>query len=645
MKNIKTNGKFHQLLKKDLEEFLQHEYEKYPCDDLIKIDLHCHDYNSDVPDELIGRILNIPETWLKTERLIKELKKNQCDVFTITNHNNARSCYELQEKGFDVITGAEFSCYVPDYNTGIHVLAYGFTKEQEKKLNKFRKDVYQFQEYCCKENIPTIWAHPLYHYTSQTLESLDFFNKIALIFERFEVINGQRDTWQNMVVKTWLEKLTPDIIDSFAEKYKIDPKRFCKNPYLKVFTGGSDSHIGLFAGLTGSYLYVPELSYRLKNETASELALEAIRDGRIIPFGSHNNSEKLTIAFLDYVFQVAMFYKDPGLLQILLHKGNSRDKIIALIASNGFAEMKNHKTTMRFIKLFHGCFMGKVPSFEKKWLVPKAYKSLFKDALEIAETNKEEDIDIVQVYHDSILQINQKLNKILFARILKKLEKLKEDGEFKAFELNLFLEKLEIPSEIRTLFHPSKKHDGKQFGNFRYSEFLDGLSLPFLSSSLILAANFTSARVLYNNRQLLSVFSEAHGKYKHPERLLWLTDTFNDDNGVSTVLKSVLKEIQNRDLPIDMIICSNVVEPEEHLIVVKPELEFNLPFYTQQPLRIPNFLTIHEIFQQGEYDRIICSTEGPMGLAAIYLKNAFSIKSYFYIHTDWIMFAKKNPSG
>ena len=30
-----------------------------------------------------------------------------------------------------------------------------------------------------------------------------------------------------------------------------------------------------------------------------------------------------------------------------------------------------------------------------------------------------------------------------------------------------------------------------------------------------------------------------------------------------------------------------------------------------------------------------------MGLAAIYLKNAYSVKASFYIHTDWITFAKK----
>jgi glycosyltransferase involved in cell wall biosynthesis len=66
-----------------------------------------------------------------------------------------------------------------------------------------------------------------------------------------------------------------------------------------------------------------------------------------------------------------------------------------------------------------------------------------------------------------------------------------------------------------------------------------------------------------------------------------------------------------------------------------------MPFYRQQTFRVPNFLEIHNLFHKGEYDRVICSTEGPMGLAALYLKNAYSVKAFFYLHTDWIMFAKK----
>jgi glycosyltransferase involved in cell wall biosynthesis len=123
--------------------------------------------------------------------------------------------------------------------------------------------------------------------------------------------------------------------------------------------------------------------------------------------------------------------------------------------------------------------------------------------------------------------------------------------------------------------------------------------------------------------------------------MLWLTDTFGDNNGVSMVLKSMHKEIKSRNLPIDILVCSNDIEPDDHLIVLKPMAEYNFPLYREQPVRIPDYLEIHHLFHDGEYDRILCSTEGPMGMAAWYLKRAYSVSSYFYLHTDWIMFARK----
>ncbi len=175
---------FQEDLRNNLDNFLATQKNKFPQEDTLKIDLHCHDYNSDVPDELIGRILRVPETWLSSERLITELEKNGCSALTITNHNNARSCYIQQDKGIDVLTAAEFSCWVPDFEIGIHVLTYGFTPEQEVKLNALRKNVYQFQQYTRENNIPTVWAHPLYHYSVKKMPPKDFFDKMLLIFQR-----------------------------------------------------------------------------------------------------------------------------------------------------------------------------------------------------------------------------------------------------------------------------------------------------------------------------------------------------------------------------------------------------------------------------------------------------------------------------
>jgi len=616
---------FQQTLKEELNSFLSKQQNRFPLHETIKIDLHCHDHNSDVPDELIGRILNVPETWLPSEKLLDALKRNDCNAFTITNHNNARSCYELQDKGFDILTAAEFSCMVPDYSIGIHVLAYGFTQEQEIKLEKLRKNVYRFQEYARAENIPTVWAHPLYHYAAKKNPPQEFFNKMLLVFERFEMLNGQRDSLQNLLVKEWLEQITPEHIDKYAKDFGVNPKTYCIDPYNKVMTGGSDCHSGLFAGMSGTYLHVPNLEKRLKSESYSQLALEAIRNKQTVPYGAYQNTQKMTIQFLFYACQIALHYKDPGLLRLLLHKGEAQDKIIALAVSNLFCEAQRHKTTTSFIRTFMESMIGKKPPMLQKLFVNQAYKPIFDKAINIAEKYNSKNSQMADEYYKTIVGIHDQLSHILTDRLDKKISKQKIED----MDINAFIEKLELPLSIR------------EYIGEKTSGFLDGLSFPFFGSLLVLSAHFTSAKTMFNTRPLLAEFSNRLNKYQHPKRIMWLTDTFGDKNGVATFLKEMHVEIKRRNLPIDIVCCNSALQSEDNLIVLKPAKEFTLPQYKDYTFRVPNFVELHNLFFDGGYDRIICSTEGIMGLFGLYLKHAYTVKASFYMHTDWLMFARK----
>jgi glycosyltransferase involved in cell wall biosynthesis len=632
---------FNELIKEEVAGFLDRNKSAFPEKDLFSIDLHCHDYNSNVPDELLGRILNVSETWLPTEKLLATLKKHGMDGLTITNHNNARSCFELLDKGVDILVGAEFSCMVPDYQVGIHVLTYGFSPEQESILNKLRKNIYSFLDYTLSNDLPTIWAHPLYHYKKSAGLSIDFFNKMALIFERFEVLNGQRDTWQNMLVKNWIQSLTEEKIDKLSEQFEIAPGRYCRDPYKKSMSGGSDSHMGIFSGLTGSRLYVPDLEEKRKITPLSVLALDSIRKGDIVAFGGHNNSEKMMITFLDYVCQIAINSKDPGLLRILLHNGETSQKITAFLAANGFAELRRHKVTMNFIGLFHDSLTGIEPHFTKRWMIPREYKPIFDQTRKMARTYQSNPVAMVDTYSDSINQIYNMLGDILNKRITDKLDKIKNKQKSGETDLNNVISNLELPGELRTYLgiNKSNGNGGKPYPDV--AGFLDGLSFPFLTSAVILSAHFTSAHVLYNNRPLLNDFSKSLGCLEHPKRMLWLSDSWGESTGVSLVLKTYLKEIRKNNLPVDIMICSGDLTDEDHLIVVKPHTEIEVPINRNLKIRIPNYLEIHHKFLDGEYDRVMCTTEGPMGLAALYLKNAYTVPAYFYLHTDWKVFSKK----
>lgn len=635
---------FHFRVKSELQHFLDQNAEIYTGNNIIRMDLHCHDYNSNVPDEILGRILNVPETWLPTKKLLRTLKKNGMDVFTITNHNNARSCFELLDKGHDILVGAEFSCVVPDYQVGIHVLTYGFTPSQEVRLNRLRKDVYAFIDFANEQNLPVVWAHPLYHYTKGGSPPMEFFNKMALVFERFEVINGQRDTWQNMLVKRWVESLSPEKISSISAELDLDPGRFCKEPFRKQMAGGSDSHMGIFSGLTGVQLFIPDLGERRKAAQLSELALEAIRDGRMLPFGGHNNSEKMMVAFLDYACQITLNSKDPGLVRILLHKGEPRQKITALVVSNAFAELRRHRVTMSFIKLFHESLTGNAPSFTRKLFMPAAYKPIFDETLKMAKVFRNDPSSAPETYARSIGLIYGMLCDILDKSLTVKFDSLKKKKKQEPLDLNRIISGFEMPSVLRSYITDSKQkrsNDGKSGNAPDLAAFLDGLSFPLLTNAVILGAHFTSARVMYNTRPMLREFSDELGCLQHPKRMLWLSDTWNDKNGVSMVLKAYLTEIQKNNLPIDIMVCSQDTVEEDHLIVVKPQSELEIPFYRDQKIRIPNLLEIHHKFLDGEYDRVICSTEGVMGLAALYIKQAYSVPAFFYLHSDWKTFTRK----
>ena len=636
---------FREQLREELNGFLQAQKNRFPREEVLQMDLHCHDFNSDVPDELMGRILKVPETWVPTKQVIRTLKQNGCNAFTITNHNNARSCFELRDAGKDILVGSEFTVTIPDFDSQIHVLTYGFTPSQEQKLNKLRKNVYKFQEYARKHDIPTVWAHPLYYYSPKGFPGMEFFEKMLLVFERFEVINGQRDTWQNMLVKNWLEEIDATKMEGYSKKYDLDPLVYCRQTEHKFMTGGSDSHMGIFTGLSGTFLHVPNLEERRIDSQDHELALEAIREGRMAPYGSHNDSEKMTVALLDYVCQIALYHNDPGLMRLLLHKGSSRDKFSALIIMNAFAELRQHKVTMKFIELFHKSLTGIPPKSYRKMLVKKAYRPVFDEAYRMARTKKENPGRVIEVYRDSLNTISDQLNTILWKRLNKKISRINTQTAFKDLRPEDLIQQIELPSEFRKYVNSdgSNNRNGKNRTTKApdVRSFLDGLSFPFLSSALILAANFTSAKVLYNARPLLGEFSNMLGKLEHPKKVLWLTDTFEDKNGVSKVLQDVHREVKNRDLPIDFLVCSDQVRADDHLIVMPEMTSFTLPFYESQPIRIPNFLAIHELFKTGEYDRIICSTEGPMGALTLFLKHAYSVPAWFFIHTDWMMFAKK----
>lgn len=635
---------FRQKLKADYATFLDRQSQRFPEQDTLRIDLHCHDANSDVPDELWGRILRLPETWLKTSDLFTCLRGHGVDVLTVTNHNNARSCWEAEEAGIETLPGAEFTCKFPEYEISVHVLCYGFSPLQEEVLKKLRRNIYQFLEYCRTWNLPTVLPHPLYFYSPRFSPPPCLFEKFALMFERFEVVNGQRDLWQNLMTVAWLESITPEKLELWSKKHGIRPDQYCADPYRKHMTGGSDDHMGLFAGSCGTRLYLPNLSERLKRNSKVELALEALRSGEMAPFGLLGEEEKLNVAFLDYFCQVALNMEDPGLVRMFLHRGSLRDKLLCLAIGNGMQEIKRHRYTMRFFRIFHEALAGKRPGVLATLASSRDYRPLLEQIDCLAKARLQGPSAYMTAVRVGIPDIFSRLNDILAQRLTHKLKKAMAPLEG-GVSLGSMIQRLEVPMHLRALFGGEATATvPKHMSRVNLGELFDQVSFPALASMLIAGSAFASSKVLYNNRRFLDSFSRQLGAYTHPHRALWITDTFADRNGVSSALEATLREVARKDLPIDFLACHRELESRPHLSVVRPIAEFRLPGYPDQVFRIPDLLQIQRLFREGGYDRIICSTELLMGPIALFLKKAFNVPAYFYMHTDWLDYMEKNTA-
>ncbi|MDC3250080.1 glycosyltransferase [bacterium] len=613
-----------------------------PNTDIIKVDMHCHDYNSDIPDELWGRLLGLPETWTTTEKLLKVQKSYGVDLPCVTNHNNARSSWELLDKGIDVLVAAEFTCHFVDHPCSLHVLAYGFNPEQEQKLNRYRHNIMKFLEYAHTEDIPLSLPHPLFYYMSSGDMDMEFFEKLLLLFERFEVFNGQRDVWQNLSTWKWIEGITEEKMQLLSKKHGIGVKEFCpRHPFQKVVVGGSDDHFGIFSGQVGSEL---RLSEGTRGMSLSARALEAIREGTINPYGVIGEEEKLSVAFMEYFCQVAQNMKDPGLIRLLLHKGSLQDKLATFALGNGMMELARHKSTMKFFSVFQESLRGKKPSKLTRWMVHKDYTPILDSLTMIADTRKESPEKLSMVLSQKLPDIYNAFSNVLLERAKKAVKK--NEAEI-GLDPTSWLRSFEIPLHFRSWGKKTSTTNDKAsrpMQSFDPSEVLDELSFPALGAVAMASTSFGASKVMYQNRDFMGVFSKETGIRPHPEKILWLTDTFVDKNGVSSVLKQALNEIRQNDLPIDILVCSNSIISEDHLVVVPSLEEFKVPNFETQSFQIPDLMQIQSVFKRGGYDRILCSTELIMGGVALFLKEAFNVPAYFFMHTDWMDFARRNLS-
>jgi glycosyltransferase involved in cell wall biosynthesis len=250
---------------------------------MIQADMHVHSRHSRHPSEWFLQKLGAQESYTDVEDVYRTAKARGMTYVTLTDHNTIDGALELRARHpEDTFLSVEATSYFPEDGCKVHVLIYDLDPDQFETIQGLREDIYRLRDYLRDEDLACSVAHATYSVNDRlTIETIE---KLILLFNVFEGINGGRDRSQNETWVNALLALTPEHIADLRAKHGIEP--WGSEPWIKGFTGGSDDHAGLFVGR----------SFTLAHDGTIAEFLDGLRRRTTLAGGRHADSRSLTCA-------------------------------------------------------------------------------------------------------------------------------------------------------------------------------------------------------------------------------------------------------------------------------------------------------------------------------------------------------------
>ncbi|MBN2231373.1 MAG: hypothetical protein JW781_00945 [Deltaproteobacteria bacterium] len=227
---------------------------------------------------------------MEPREIYRRAKSRGMDFVTISDHNRIDGALEIAHLP-DTFVSCELTTYFPGNRAKLHLLVAGITEARFADLDRLRSNIYDLRQYIVAHDLVYSLAHPLFRVNDRlTVEQVE---KLLVLFNRFEGLNGTRDPRAADLVQVIFGHLTPELIDRLADKHDIEPVG--PEPWRKTFTGGSDDHGGCF--IASAFTMTPYA------ETAADF-LAHVRAGNHHMGGTSGSSLMLAHSF----YQIAYDY-------------------------------------------------------------------------------------------------------------------------------------------------------------------------------------------------------------------------------------------------------------------------------------------------------------------------------------------------
>jgi glycosyltransferase involved in cell wall biosynthesis len=580
---------------------------------VAKVDFHLHSHASNVTDYYAANAFAIPESYSDPHALYPLLKGRGMHLVTLTDHNSIDGVRELLHRGLpDVFISSELTATFPEDGCNIHVTVANVTEAQFTEANRLRGNVYELVAYLEAEvreerrraegnRIAYFMTHPLMStqnrpYGREGALSLAHIEKALLLFNAFEGQNGSRTRALNELTQGVLGRLDAPTLARLADRHGIEPRG--DHPWHKAMLAGSDDHAGINPGHTWT-----EFPYAGERPTANELVL-AIRRRETRLAGAHGGPIGLAHSVLKLLYDGGKVAPTGGrkavtvggpirtLLQLVFDDDPTSPAERALRLGRGMLR--------RALARAQGRYTGGGVPFEA--LLEAEADTLLGDAgfrARLASVDRTDD----RIF----LVVNTLLNRI-FARYVNNLR-----GAQASDVVGVIKEIVALVSS--NLF----------------------VSLPYLMSFMQQSADSLVSRDVRRAFDL-----------QERQRVVLVTDTFFEVNGVSLSIRRMIRESVRRDLDFTVVTCASPRErefatrdaetrrwlEEGRLKLFESVAQLDFPEYDDLQVRFPPFLELLQFLQSSGCTKIQISTPGVVGLAGLAAGKALQVETAATYHTS-----------
>jgi len=131
------------------------------------------------------------------------------------------------------------------------------------------------------------------------------------------------------------------------------------------------------------------------------------------------------------------------------------------------------------------------------------------------------------------------------------------------------------------------------------------------------------------------------------KKILLITDTLCDINGVSRFIQDCVKHSKNEDIAFKAI-CSTLkqeCEEDENILILKPFFRMKMFYYPQLDLVIPNIFSLYKLVKSENPNLVHIPTAGPVGVIAVFICKILKLPIVGVYHTDYSSYVYKNTNS